>query len=209
MIVSMLAQLRLSTLSPPIIRSAILAPAVSAFVALGATGLAWGQPARPSSPPPATTVRPVTVTGGPAPKLISTWPKDGAEISAGVLTLKLVFDRAMGEDLRLTSLAAPGARAPACLDQPRRLADEKTLVLLCTTAPGTDYALNLGSGSGLDAADGRSADGASLRFKTNAEITDNLVDALSAAGLQPDAEPIMGETEIKANPPTSASGTTP
>jgi hypothetical protein len=151
--------------------------------------------------PPATEVSPVIVPGGPAPKLTASWPKEGEAVSAGVLVLKLTFDRPLAPRLRLKSLTAGGGQAPVCLDQPRRLGDGRTLVILCTAPKATAFSLDLGPGSGLLGADGRGVQGGVLHFRTTSDLVDNLGDALSAAGLSADADPVMGERQIGPTPP--------
>lgn len=104
-------------------------------------------PAPPAIPPK--TVSPLTVVppNGDPPRLAGSFPAQGQTIDAGVLVLKLAFDQKMSPD-SFDIAAAPGGQAPACLKTPRLLNDEKTFVLLCTTAPDAHYAIALNSGSG-------------------------------------------------------------
>jgi hypothetical protein len=153
--------------------------------------------------PPAPTLAPVVVTGGPAPKLISSFPADGATVAAGVIALTLKFDRPLSDKLNILTLSA--ASAPPCLAQPRELDDGKTLVVLCATGPGKAYEIALGPGSGIAGVGDRSIQPVDLHFATNETIIDNIPDALEAAGLPVDADPVMGWREV-GGPDTSSPG---
>lgn len=159
-----------------------------------------------SAPPPTPTVAPVVVSGGPAPKLVSSYPADGATVAAGVTALTLKFDRPLAEKPSLLALSpASGPSAPPCLAQPRELDEGKTLVILCSTRPGKAYEIALGPEAGLAGADDKSIHPGDLHFATNETIIDNIPDALEAAGLPVDADPVMGWREVGA-PDTSSPG---
>jgi hypothetical protein len=130
------------------------------------------RPAPPAIPPK--TVSPLTVVpmGGDPPKLASSFPAQGQTIEAGVLVLKLVFDQKMAPD-GFDIAAASGGQAPACVKTPRLLNDEKTFVLLCTTAPNAHYAIALNGASGTlgfaNLGDTRAAP-ATLEFATSKDV---------------------------------------
>jgi hypothetical protein len=139
----------------------------------------------------------VVVSGGPAPKLISSLPADGATVAAGVIALTLKFDRPLAEKPILRALGREsGGSAPPCLAQPRELDDGKTLVILCATGPGKTYEIALGPEAGLMGPGEKSIQPADLHFATNETIIDNIPDALEAAGLPVDADPVMGWREV-------------
>jgi hypothetical protein len=90
---------------------------------------------------PPKTVAPVTVSPHvDPPKIVSSFPAAGAVVASGVLVMKITFDQKMDEHAFAVA-PAPGGKAPDCLKAPRLLKDDKTFVLLCTTAPKTSYSL--------------------------------------------------------------------
>ncbi len=167
---------------------------------------AQAQAPSPAAPVQAPTVATVVVSGAVAPKLVSSFPAEGATVAAGVIAVTLKFDRPLKEKPSLRALAPEsGGAAPSCLAQPRELDDGKTLVILCATQPGKAYDIALGPGSGLLGAGDKSIEPADLHFATNATIIDNIADALDAAGLPVDADPVMGWREV-GGPDTSSPG---
>jgi len=161
--------------------------------ALAAIALAGTIGATPAPPPMAkpTPVSEFVVTGGPAPKVSASYPADGAEVPAGVLVLKIVFDQPM----------TPGGWSygrsgtvdfPGCLAKPRLLADQRTFVLLCTVAPHKTYALEINAVKDFASASGRPAAPTVLRFSTGDTDSRYLHDALQQAGLTDADDPIMG-----------------
>jgi hypothetical protein len=100
--------------------------------------------------------------------------------------LRITFDQKMAED-GFAFAAAQGGRMPDCLKTPRLLNDEKTFVLLCTTAPGSSYALAFNAvpqGGGFANIGGTRAAPAALAFATNDDDGPrDLDDALKAAKL--------------------------
>jgi hypothetical protein len=179
-----------------------------AFV-MAASLCAAAARSQPSAATPTPTVAPLVISGGPAPKLISSFPADGATVAAGVTALTLKFDRPIAEKPSLRTLSVEsGASAPPCLAQPRELDDGKTLVILCATRPGKAYEIALGPGSGLVGANDKFIPSAHLHFATNETIIDNIPGALEAAGLPVDADPVMGWREV-GGPDTSSPGTLP
>jgi hypothetical protein len=148
--------------------------------------LAAAEPPIPPRPPhevQGLTVSPVTAP----PRLAESFPAEGQAIAPGVLVLKLTFDQKMlagGFDIT----AAPNGEAPTCLKTPRLLNDEKTFVLLCTTAPGKSYALALNAGGQEGFANiGRTrAAPATLMFSTTtADPVRKLDEAMKVANLDP------------------------
>jgi hypothetical protein len=129
------------------------------------------HPASPAIPPKTVSGLTVVPLGGDPPKLAGSYPAQGATVAAGVLVLKITFDQKMAPD-GFDIAAAPGGQAPACLKTPRLLNDEKSFVLLCTTAPDAHYAIALnGSGKGgfANLGDTRAAP-ATLEFATTKDV---------------------------------------
>jgi hypothetical protein len=152
------------------------------------------------------TVAPVVVSGSAAPKLVSSFPADGATVSAGVIAVTLKFDRPLAEKVSLLALSPQsGGSAPPCLAQPREMDEGKTLVILCSTGPGKTYELALGPGSGLLGAGDKPIQPLDLHFATDDAIIDNIPDALEAASLPADADPVMGWREV-GGPDTASPG---
>jgi hypothetical protein len=145
--------------------------AVAVLAAALAAPAARAAPAPPEAASlPPKTVAPVTVIprGGERPKIVASFPAQGQQIAAGALVLRITFDQKMAEDGFSVS-AAPGGQAPACLKTPRLLNDEKTFVLLCTTARKTAYALafNAQPQGGFANIGGMRATPAGLAFTTS------------------------------------------
>jgi hypothetical protein len=140
--------------------------------------------------PPGTPLKGVIVVGGPGPKVVSSFPADGAQVSAGVLVLKVVFDQAMAPDA--WSYGPAESRAlPSCLERPRLLADKRTTVLLCSVAAHMDYAVQINPTPQFASADGRTAKSTTLHFATGDVAVRSLHDALSQADLSDADDPIM------------------
>jgi hypothetical protein len=176
-------------------RLAVLAGSLLSLAAGGAS--AAPAPAQPAAPPAAAaagnTVSPLTVfpTTDP-PKVVSSWPAAGATVAWGVMVVRVTFDQPMAENSFDLAAGADGA-APKCLKTPRRLNDEKSFVLLCTTAPNSRYslALNGGAKGGFANLGGTRAAPSDLAFATNGtEGPRDLQDAMKAAKLGGDDGPI-------------------
>jgi hypothetical protein len=140
------------------------------------------------------TVAGVVVAGGQPPAITSTFPAAGAEITPGVLVLKLVFDQPMkADDWSFTK--AGDAEMPDCLPAPRLLGDLKTFVLLCSTLGGKTYGLTFnppGERAFLSAGE-RRAPTADLRFSTTGAAPVRTVrDAMKTAGLGELDMPVEG-----------------
>jgi hypothetical protein len=150
----------------------------------------------------------LVVPGGPPPKLVSSFPAEGAATSGGVLIIKLVFDQAMSPDGWSYSHVA-GADFPACLAQPRLLADKRTFVLLCTVGEERTYGISVNSQPVFASANGRGAAPAVLQFSTTRTVVYAMHDALEQAGLTDTDEPVMrwhddGDGVSRSPPPADA-----
>lgn len=163
--------------------------ALMSILALAAAGGAVGG-AGPAKGADGTQVSGVVVTAGPPPKVVSTFPADGARAPGGVIVLKIVFDQPMTADAWSFGRTAAGA-FPNCLAHPRLLGDGKTFALLCTVAPNQSYAVQINPSPVFANAGGRSARPCLLRFATTETATRNMHDALEQAGLTDADEPIM------------------
>jgi hypothetical protein len=176
---------------------------ISLLFALAA--LAASAAARADPPPPgATVVRPVTIDGGPGPKVVQSFPADGATVPAGVIVLKIVFSQAMAPDGWSYARAESGA-FPDCLGEPRMLSDQRTFVLLCTVAAHQSFALQINAAPEFANANGRPAAPTVLRFSTGDVGVVDMEAALSQASLTPDDEPIMKWSDRDAGKPDVAS----
>jgi hypothetical protein len=148
-----------------------LAVLAGSLVAL-AWGAAAGEPPAAQAPPgvPPKTVSSLTVyPKTDPPKVVSSYPAAGETIASGVLVVRITFDQPMAEDGFEVTAGAEGP-APNCLKTgPRRLNDEKSFVLLCTTAPNSRYALALNAGTtgGFANLGGTRAASAELVFSTD------------------------------------------
>jgi hypothetical protein len=164
------------------------APLILAFALLAGPASAQAPAAAPK------TVAPVTVfPHSEPPKLVASFPAAGQAVAPGVLVLKITFDQKMDEHA-FSFAAAAGGQAPACLKTPRLLADDKTFVLLCTTAPATAYALAFNAapqGAGFQSIAGGRAPPAELSFSTDdSDSTRDLDAALKIAKLTQNDVPI-------------------
>lgn len=142
---------------------------------------------RPQQPSPAPDV---VVVGGPAPKVVASFPTHGARVPAGVLVLKVTFDQPMTPDSWSYGPAGDGA-FPHCLAQPRLLADQRTFALLCTVAEHQAYAVEVNATPVFANAKGRRARATLFHFSTSEVITRDMHGALLQAGLTDGDEPIM------------------
>jgi len=156
--------------------------AATALIVAGAPALP--QPEQPSRPPE------VVVVGGPAPKVVASFPADGASVPGGVLVLTVTFDQPMTPDSWSYGPSGDGA-FPHCLAQPRLLADQRTFALLCTVAERQAYAVEVNATPVFANAKGRRAKAALLHFSTSDTVTRYMHDALRQAGLTDVDEPIM------------------
>jgi hypothetical protein len=149
-------------------------------------------PAQTSSTPTRLSAVTVVAPAPTLPKVVSTYPEDGKNVTPGALILKITFDQKMdseGWDF------GKGADAyPACLARPRLEPDEKTFVLLCTVGPKSSFSVALNS-SGQGAFEnqaGQKATPALFSFTTDDQKSlATIADAMKAAGLKADEGPVM------------------
>lgn len=132
----------------------------------------------------------VEVVAGPGPKVVESFPANGASVDAGVVVLKVTFDQPMTPDGWAYGKSDAGA-FPQCLARPRLLADQRTFALLCTLAPNRTYALQINPAPAFKNAGGRSAKPYPLSFSTTGQITRDMHSALTQAGLTDADEPLM------------------
>jgi hypothetical protein len=164
----------------------------AAFAALVASPALAAAALPPGAAPP-NVVAPLTVMPRTdPPKIVTSFPAAGEVIAPGALVLHITFDQKM-EEAGFAFAAAPGGRMPDCLKTPRLLNDEKTFVLLCTTARKSAYSLafNAAPQGGFQGITGRRAAPALLAFSTNeAEGPRDLDSALKIAKLTAEDVPI-------------------
>lgn len=132
----------------------------------------------------------IVVDSGPPPAVQSSYPAPGAKVPAGVMILKIVFDKPMTPDAWAYGPLA-GADYPDCLAHPRLLADQRTFVLLCTVPTSHAFALQINAVSRFATDYGRPAAPYTLKFSTSDDVTEYLDDALMQAGLTHADDPIM------------------
>ena len=150
-----------------------------------------GHPSRAApQPAPPPTVSEIVVPGGPPPRLVASFPANGAQVGAGVLVIKLTFDQPMTAD-GWSYGRAEGGDFPTCLARPRLLADKRTFALLCSVAAHTTYALSVNAAPAFTGDNGRLAKPDTLSFSTTDTQVVGLHDALEQAGLTEADEPIM------------------
>lgn len=171
-------------------------------------------PSTPPSTPPVTTpvtpspnvVAPITVyPRTDAPKIVKSYPAAGQAMPAGVLVMSVTFDQPMlktGFDVS----PASGGEAPPCLKTPRLLDDNRTFVLLCTTAPHKAYVMgfNAHPQGGFENVAEHRAEPATLAFSTtDGNGPNTLREAMKAAGLRDIDMPIQDSPERAAAKPNT------
>jgi hypothetical protein len=124
------------------------------------------------------------------PKVVSTYPADGAKVAGGQLIVKIAFDQPMLPEAWSYGLAS-GAAFPDCLARPRLLNDKKTFVLLCSASLNTSYAMQINASPDFVTLAHRTAPAFTLHFTTTGDQSDSLQDALTAASLTEADDPIM------------------
>jgi hypothetical protein len=123
--------------------------------------------------------------------VVSSFPAQGAQVGAGVLVVKLVFDQPMTPDAWSYGRSDAG-EFPTCLAKPRLLADKRTFALLCSVSPHKTYAFVVNLSPVFAGANGRLAKPDSLSFSTSDTTQVSAMhDALERAGLTDADEPIM------------------
>lgn len=127
------------------------------------------------------------------PKMVSTYPAQGATVAPGVLILKVAFDQQMSPSA-WNYAPAPDVTPMDCVKTPRLLSDQKTFVLLCRVLGNRDYGVtfNAQRGGGFANLGDNPAETAALTFKVGADdpVT-TLRRAMDAAGLKPDQMPVQ------------------
>lgn len=163
-------------------------------LAMSGRALAADVP-KPEGPPPAATPLSGVVVTAPSkdpPAVVGVYPAPGSEIRPGAVVLKITFSQRMNPDAWRFDRGADGY--PQCLARPRLLTDEKTFVLLCTVGGGGRYSVALngvGDGGFVNLA-GQRATPFELRFSTTTGASvDTIQDALKAASLKPEDDPVM------------------
>lgn len=184
---------------------------VLAALALMMTPFAVVAPAQSQTPaapaparaPPAPAASDVVVLAPDYPKVVSSYPAEGAAVASGTVVVKLVFDQNM----------TPGAWSygpidqtafPNCLARPRLLADKRTAVLLCQLPAGKTWGLQVNGAPGFVSDIGQAAAPFVLHFTTSADHIVDLDEALTQAGLKPWDNPIMdwtGQTGVASQAP--------
>lgn len=167
------------------------------------TATAAASAAAPS--PVAHPVSEFVVPGGPPPKLVASFPAEGAQVGAGVLVIKLVFDQPMTAD-GWSYGQSQGGDFPTCLEKPRLLADKRTFALLCSVAAHKTYAMAVNAAPAFAGANGRLAQPSLLSFSTSDTQVLDMHQALDQAGLTDADEPIMTWKDpgagVSRSPPT-------
>lgn len=131
--------------------------------------LAAGAATAAQAKEPPNVVAPLTVfPPGDPPKIVTSFPATGEVIAPGALVMRITFDQKM-DAAAFSFTGASGGQMPNCLKTPRLLNDEKTFVLLCTTAPDQKYdiAFNAAPKAGFKSIAGAPAAPAQLAFATN------------------------------------------
>lgn len=177
-------------------------PALTLAVLALASGGAQGPP---TSPPP---VQEVVVVAPKDPKVVLTYPANGAASPGGTVVLKIVFDQPMTPDA-WSYTASPDGAFPNCLDRPRLLSDRRTFALLCSLPPDTHFAVNINANPEFLSAAGRTAGPYRLQFTTSSDETLSLHDALALASLTDADDPILdavaGDGAVQAYTPVKPS----
>ena len=149
----------------------------------------------------------VTTPAKEPPSVVSVYPAAGAAISPGALVVRITFSQRMDPGAWRFEKSAD-ARYPQCLARPRLLNDEKTFVLLCSVGGQSQFSMTLngpGDGGFVNQA-GQRALPYELKFSTtDGGSIGSLQDALKAAGLKPEDDPVMDKRPAAAalatNPP--------
>lgn len=145
-----------------------------------------------AGPVGAQSVAEVVVRPAKIPQLVASYPADGASLPGGVVVMKLVFDQPM-QDGGWSYSPSPEGAFPDCLARPRLLEDRRTFVLLCSLPLTTKFAVRVNGAPDFTGASGKSAPAQSLIFETTDRRTTALQEALKAAGLSLEDDPIMGK----------------
>jgi hypothetical protein len=170
-----------------------LRPALFAVlaIAMAPCAVAAQTPGAGSVPTPLTGIV-VTPPSKEPPAVAGVYPAPGASVSPGALVVKITFDQRMNPNE--WRFDRSGDSYPQCLARPRLLADEKTFVLLCTVGGAGKFSIALngvGSGGFANLA-GQRATPYELQFATSSGASVGTIqDAMKAAGLRPEDDPVM------------------
>jgi hypothetical protein len=157
------------------------------------TGKASGSADRP----PSATVSGVTVTiSREIPKVVSSYPGQGASIAPGILIIRITYDTRM-QGQSWSYVTSRDGDYPECAASPRLLDDHKSFALICRTLPKKTYALwfNHGDYQNFTSISHRPAAAYELKFTTSdADPVWTLQDAIKAdPGLPPGSNPAEAE----------------
>ncbi|ATC23979.1 hypothetical protein EIB18_05545 [Caulobacter vibrioides] len=176
---------------------------VTVLLAALSAGSASAQAQKPPAEAP-NAVSPVLILPPTSPpRLVSSYPAQDQVVAPGVLILKVAFDQQMSPTAWNYAPAA-AAEPLDCVKTPRRLADQKTFVLLCRVQAGRTYGVTLNAerAGGFSNLGDNPAQTAVLTFKVGAEApVTTLRRAMTAAGLKDDETPVQD-----APPMTMATG---
>jgi len=146
---------------------------------------------------PSSTVSGVTVTvSRDIPKVVSTYPAEGASIAPGILIIRITYDTRM-QGQSWSYVTSRDGEYPECAASPRLLDDHKSFALICRTLPKKNYALwfNHGDYQNFTSVGRRPAAAYELKFTTSdADPVWTLQDAIKAdPGLPPGSNPAEAE----------------
>jgi hypothetical protein len=156
------------------------------------TGKANGVAGEPSN-----TVSGVTVTvSRDIPKVVGTYPSQGASVAPGILIVRISYDTRM-QGQSWSYVSSRDGDYPECAAAPRLLDDHKSFALICRTLPSKTYALwfNHGDYQNFTSVSHRPATAYELKFKTSdADPIRTLEEAIKAdPGLPPGSNPAEAE----------------
>jgi hypothetical protein len=155
------------------------------------------SPQSEADKPPSSTVSGVTVTiSREIPKVVSTYPGQGASIAPGILIIRISYDTRM-QGQSWSYVSSRDGEYPECAASPRLLDDHKSFALICRTLPKKTYALwfNHGDYQNFTSVSHRPAAAYELKFTTSdADPVWTLEDAIKAdPGLPPGSNPAEAE----------------
>jgi hypothetical protein len=156
-----------------------------------------GKASGPGDRAPSATVSGVTVTiSREIPKVVSTYPAQGASIAPGILIIRITYDTRM-QGQSWSYVTSRAGEYPECAATPRLLDDHKSFALICRTLPRKTYALwfNHGDYQNFTSVSHRPAAAYELKFTTSdADPVWTLQDAIKAdPGLPPGSNPAEAE----------------
>ena len=177
---------------PAVLLAACLVLTVPGLAAAADAPKADSSSSATAAPPTAVSGVVVTTPAKEPPAVAGTYPAAGTAIAPGTLILKITFSQRM--DPSGWRFERGPDKYPQCLARPRLLPDEKTFVLLCSVGGQGKFSIQLnapGDGGFVNTA-GQRATPFVLEFTTtDATSVGTLTDALKAAGLKPEDDPVM------------------